>query len=184
MIYIVCGFMRTGTSLMMRALETGGMKAVYSQNKDSRMDSKHGAEVNRDGYYEMELEDYHADGYPSQFDGKMFKCLYGGILYLPPVRNYRIVFMRRPADQIKKSLLKAFGYRHTLVDDNKTFQKEMSRIVSCLRDRRAVRSVTEIWMKDLVQHPARELARVKNDHWPIDVSKAAEIPDVNKMRFR
>ena len=146
------------------------------------MISKHGAEVNSGGYYEMELADYYEDGFPGKYDDQMFKCLSGGVLYLPP-DEYRIVFMRRTAGQINKSLLKAFGYRHTLADDDKKFQKEMSRICACLRDRRSVVSLTEIWMEDVVRRPKRELGRIKADGWPIDVSAASMIPDANKMSF-
>jgi len=34
-LYVVSGFMRTGTSMMMRALEAGGMDASYRQSRET-----------------------------------------------------------------------------------------------------------------------------------------------------
>jgi len=170
--------------MMMGALAAAGMEPVFSADKNKRMDDRYGKETNPDGYYEMELSDFYQPGFPAQHEYKMFKCLYGGVLYLPPPQEYAIIFMRRPAEQIKRSMLKRFGYAHELLDDPKNFQKEMNRICACLRDRRSVKSVTEVWMRDAVEHPQPTFVQIKRDGWPIDVAKAAEVPDREKMRFK
>jgi len=59
-LYVVSGFMRTGTSMMMRALENAGMNASYKQSRDE-MKSRFADEFydpNIGGLYELEREDY------------------------------------------------------------------------------------------------------------------------------
>lgn len=184
MIYIVSGFQRCGTSMMMRCLEAGGMQPVFSADKNARMDKKYGKETNPDGYYELEISDFYQPGFPAMHENKVLKCLYGGVLYLPPSHEYRVIFMRRPAKDIKRSMLERFGYAHELLDDSKNFQKEMHRICLCLRDRKSVLSVSEVWMREAVDHTQPTFVQIKNDGWPIDVLKASEVPDGSKMRFR
>lgn len=184
MIYVVSGFQRCGTSMMMRALDAGGMQPVFSKAKDERMHAKYGKEMNADGFYELEIKDFYQPGFPAMHENKVLKCLYGGVLYLPPPHEYRVIFMRRPAEQIKRSMVKALGYSHDLLDDPKNFQKEMHRICLCLRDRRSVQSVTEVWMRDAVEHTEPTFAQIKDDGWPIDVVKASAVPSRDKMRFR
>ncbi len=53
MIYLVSGDMRTGTSMMMQALEAGGLEAVYNENRD-RMNQQYGDkdyQPNGGGFY-------------------------------------------------------------------------------------------------------------------------------------
>ena len=81
MIYVVSGFMRTGTSMMMKALEAGGMDASYKQSRDVMKD--HYADEyynpNIGGLYELEKQDYQKWDFPRDYEGKLIKAL--GELY-------------------------------------------------------------------------------------------------------
>lgn len=184
MIYIVSGYMRSGTSMMMQALEAGGMEAVYSAKRDERMNRKWGASDYKpnERYYELEAEDYQDASFPSAYEGKLIKCLWGGMLRLRPVTEYRIVFMRRDTKAIQRSLT-AFFRQPTEQAQNVNFQRQLDNVVSILRDRRSVISVHEVQYVDVVSNPLAVFEILAGDGWPIDPAKAAEIPQARKMRF-
>ena len=43
-VYIVSGYMRSGTSMMMKVLEGAGMSARYNREKDAVLEAKYGRE--------------------------------------------------------------------------------------------------------------------------------------------
>lgn len=185
MIYIVSGFMRSGTSMMMKALEAGGMDAAYSKARDERMNKKWGEPdipagyVPNDSYYELDAENYRSEDFPYAYEGKLIKCLWGGILRLP-VGEYRIVFMRRNVNEIRRSLIAFFGRAHQFAE-RLDFDEQMERIVGIIKDRRSVISLDVLHYADVVSDPLKEFSKLD---WPIDPQKAANVPNTHKKRQR
>ena len=101
MIHIVSGFMRSGTSMMMRALESGGMDACYRGSRDDLIE-KHSDEhySPNPALYELERKDYRDPNFPDGYEGKLIKCLAPGMFRLK-VGEYRIIFMRRDYEEIR-----------------------------------------------------------------------------------
>jgi len=184
MIYITSGFMRSGTSCMMESLEAGGMEAVYSAQRDERMNKKWGDPDYKpnERYYELEAEDYQDASFPSAYEGKLIKCLWGGMLRIRPVTEYRVIFMRRDTKAIQRSLTAFFG-QPTEQAQSVNFQRQLDNVVAILRDRRSVVSVHEIQYTDVVSNPLPVFEMLANEGWPIDPEKSAEIPQARKMRF-
>lgn len=180
MLYIVSGYMRTGSSMMMQSLEAGGMEAVYSRRRDEEMNKRWGAAdyVPNDAYYELDGEDYLRGDLEQRYSGKLIKCLWGGIIRLPP-GEYRVVFMRRPAEEIRMSLLAFFG-TDDAIRQFSCLDKAMDNVISVLRDRRSFKSVDVLWYADVLENPRQAFASL---NWPIDVDKAAAIPTRSKARF-
>jgi hypothetical protein len=183
MLHIVSGFMRCGTSMAMQALEAGGMDAVYSTKRDAEMNARWGQPdyLPNDSYYELDSEEYLRGDLATRYDGKLIKCLWGGIIRLPP-GDYRVVFMRRPAAEIRVSLLAFFGddYAARQYPD---LDKAMDGIVEVLRDRKSFRSVDVVEYRDVLENPFAAFSRLKAAGWPINVRKAAAIPSRDKARF-
>lgn len=188
MIYIVSGFMRCGTSMMMQALEAGGMDAAYCKDRAARMNSKWGSQdsyhsyVPNDEYYELNIEDYKTPDFPDAYEGRLIKCLWGGLLLLKPGHEYRIIFMRRPSREIQTSLVAFFGKPHSQCQDV-YFTQRMERVIKVCRDRRSFVSVDEIWYPDVVSEPLKIFKQLAASGWPIDPEKAAKIPTARKVRF-
>lgn len=183
MLYVVSGFMRCGTSMMMRSLEAGGMSAAYSERRDAEMNARWGdAEYTpNDSYYELELEDYLRGDLAARFDGQLIKCLWGGMLRLPPC-DCRVIFMRRPAKEIRLSLMAFFG-SDTAAGRIGDLDKTMGDVVQILRDRKSFRSVDVVHYYDVLARPQEVFEGVAATGWPIDVSRAAAIPSLTKARF-
>ncbi len=98
MIAIVSGLPRSGTSLMMQMLAAGGMTAVADQIRTPDVN-------NPRGYYEWE-KIKQLPGNPAliaEAEGKLVKVVSPLLTHLPLGHQYRIVFMRRPLQQIVAS---------------------------------------------------------------------------------
>lgn len=92
---IVSGLPRSGTSLMMKMLEAGGIDVLVDNIREADVD-------NPKGYYEYERvkklpEDTQ---WLPLAKGKVVKVLAELIKHLPEGYNYRIVFMMRDLDEI------------------------------------------------------------------------------------
>jgi hypothetical protein len=183
MLYIVSGFMRCGTSMMMQALEAGGMQAAYSQRRDNDMNARWGEPGYKpnDNYYELDAADYRQD-LASIYDGKLVKCLAGGLIRMAPSQSrYRIVFMRRPVAEIRTSLTAFFGTSEPAASPD--FDAWMDRVVAVMRDRRSVAGIDEVQYHDVLRDPLSVFERLAVRGWPIDPAKAEKIPTRAKARF-
>jgi len=98
MIIIVSGLPRSGTSLMMKMLEAGGIEPLTDEIREADVD-------NPKGYYEFER----VKGLPedtswlADAEGKAVKVLAELIKHLPEGYHYRVIFMLRDLDEIVSS---------------------------------------------------------------------------------
>lgn len=98
-ITIVSGLPRSGTSMMMKILEAGGMP-IFTDNE--RLPD----EDNPKGYYELEQVKALKDGdnaWVKDAPGKAVKVISSLLEYLPAGYPYKIVFMRREIAEILAS---------------------------------------------------------------------------------
>src|SRR5690242_7444054 len=95
---IVSGLPRSGTSMMMRMLEHGGIPVLTDRVRTADDD-------NPNGYYEFEaVKQTRKD--PSWLagrEGKAVKMVYRLLYDLPADRNYRVLFMRRKLEEVLAS---------------------------------------------------------------------------------
>jgi hypothetical protein len=106
-VMIVSGLPRSGTSMMMKMLASGGLEILT--------DNLRGADQNNPkGYYEFERVKKLKEGdfdWLSGAQGKVVKVISALLEYLPNRCQYKIVFMRRDMAEILSS------QRHMLVRD-------------------------------------------------------------------
>jgi hypothetical protein len=99
-VYVVSGLPRSGTSMMMRMLEYGGIAPFTDHSRTPDID-------NPEGYYEYErVKDLEKDpdrSWVREARGKALKVISLLLRSLPPENAYRIVYMRRHLDEILKS---------------------------------------------------------------------------------
>lgn len=97
-VIIVSGLPRSGTSMMMRMLEAGGLPLLTDANRPPDAD-------NPEGYCEY-APAKRPDSYPSWMhlaQGKAVKIVSALLENLPPNFTYNIIFMRRPMTEIMDS---------------------------------------------------------------------------------
>lgn len=106
---IVSGLPRSGTSMMMKMLEAGGLEIV-TDNLRIADDS------NPRGYYEFERVKKMPEGdtaWVKEAQGKVVKVISALLEYLPAGYHYKVIFLRRNIDEILAS------QRQMLAQENK-----------------------------------------------------------------
>ena len=183
MLYVVSGFMRTGTSMMMKALEAGGLEAAYQQSRE-KMREHYADEFydpNIGGLYELKRQNYQHPEFPRMYDGKLIKGLNNCVPGMKVMDEIRVIFMRRDTEEIRQSYT-AFFSNHMQIGEQ--FQPRMDEIVKSIRNRKDVVSCHELQYRDVVEHPLEAFATLKFDGWPIDPKKAAVTVDPDYCRFK
>ena len=95
---IVSGLPRSGTSMMMRMLEMGGMPVLIDHIRTADHD-------NPNGYYEFEAvkRTKQDSSWLKGSAGKAVKMVYRLLYDLPADRSYRVLFMRRKLEEVLAS---------------------------------------------------------------------------------
>ncbi|MBI4578958.1 MAG: sulfotransferase family protein [Planctomycetes bacterium] len=95
---IVSGLPRSGTSMMMRMIDAGGIPALIDNTRKPDED-------NPRGYYEFEAvkRTKQDPSWLAQAGGKVVKMVHLLLLDLPKDRGYRVIFMRRRLEEVVKS---------------------------------------------------------------------------------
>jgi hypothetical protein len=97
-ITLVSGLPRSGTSMMMKMLEAGGLEVLADHVRTADED-------NPEGYYEFErvkkIEHDHA--WLDDARGKVVKMISALLKHLPATHRYKVVFMRRKLEEVLAS---------------------------------------------------------------------------------
>ncbi len=101
---VVSGLPRSGTSMMMRMLEAGGLPAITDGVRQADLD-------NPRGYYEFEpaLRTKEDASWLDGAEGRVVKMVYQLVYHLPANRHYRILLMNRSLDEVLKSQRSMLG---------------------------------------------------------------------------
>lgn len=98
-ITVVSGLPRSGTSMMMKMLEAGGLPPLIDNLRTADDD-------NPKGYYEFELVKKMPDGdisWVEDAQGKAVKVISALLEHLPTAYTYRVLFMQRKIEEILAS---------------------------------------------------------------------------------
>jgi hypothetical protein len=121
-ITVVSGLPRSGTSLMMKMLEAGGMQLLIDNIRQPDQD-------NPKGYYEFErvkLLDKGDFEWMADAQGKVVKIIATLLPHLPDTYEYRILFMRRKMTEILASQRKMLLSRGS--DSDKISDEQMRQV--------------------------------------------------------
>lgn len=177
--YVVSGFMRTGTSMIMKALEAGGMTASFKEAKNdiAHRYAREDYHPNINGMYELEDADYKAWDFPRGYEGKLIKSLNAGVTRFAVMpEGIKVVFMIRDPIEIQASFIKFFG-QEICRWQMETYERDKEEIIERIENRRDVKSV-EIFDYDMVlRHPLDCLEYLTGEGWPFDIDKAVAVID-------
>jgi hypothetical protein len=180
MIYIVSGYMRTGTTMMMQALQAGGLETSYNPDRDKLL-GQCGDEfysMNPDSLMEIALHEYRQPGFPLQYEAKLIKVMQWGLVGLEP-HAYRVVFMRRDPEEIRQSYEAAMGVKLGRGFQAR-YEKDTAHALRLVYNRRDV-AVHECRYADVVADPLPIFQRLG---WPIDCAAAAAVISPDRYRFQ
>lgn len=157
---IVSGLPRSGTSMMMKALEAGGLEALIDHIRTADED-------NPKGYYEFEPVKKTRDD-PSWLDragGRVVKMVYRLLYDLPTGYSYRVVFMLRDLSEVlasQKKMLVRSGRDPQAVPDEQMaalFTAELDKCRQWLAGQPHF-SVLYVSYQDMLRDPRGEAARI------------------------
>jgi hypothetical protein len=185
-IVVVSGLPRSGTSMMMALLETGGLTLLKDGVREADED-------NPKGYYEFERVKKLREGdfeWLPEAQGKVIKIISYLLLSLPDNYNYRIVFMQRKLAEVMASQRKMLVRRGE--DPDKVDEDELGSILE-----NHLRQV-DLWMEGqsnverldvdygrMVLDPETDILRVNQFlGGSLNVDKMAQIIDPNLYRQR
>jgi hypothetical protein len=182
-IIIVSGLPRSGTSLMMQMLDSGGVAVVTDHVRTADTD-------NPRGYYEFEQVKkvkQDASWLPGT-RGKAFKMVSQLLYDLPPNEQYRVIFMERDFDEMlasQEKMLERLGRPAAPRDEIKRFfTMHLNRLGKWL-DQQPHMKVLRICYNDLVQKPEEQARRVHEFlDGQVDVAKMAGAVDPSLYRNR
>lgn len=183
MITIVSGLPRSGTSLMMQMLAAGGLSALCDGLRKPDTD-------NPKGYLEWELikqlpKDPHRI---VEAENKVVKIVSQLLQYLPTGRDYRVIFMQRPLDEVLKSQDEMLVRRDKYSSDTdlqavrRAFEKHLSQVETWLKGRSEI-SVLRIQYHDVLRQP-RSIAETILDFLKIHLDVEAMARQVEPSLYR
>ena len=184
-VVIVSGLPRSGTSMMMRMLEAGGIEPLTDKVRTADED-------NPKGYYEFEkvkqLE--HDSSWIHEVRGRALKVILALLRHLPADFSYKVIFMRRQLDEVlasQKQMLVRRGEPTGAVADDRMadlFQRHVKWIEAWLARQPNI-EVLDVSYNEVVESP-RENARRINQFLGsgLDVTKMTEVVDTDLYRQR
>ena len=151
-ITVVSGLPRSGTSMMMQMLQTGGLPCITDELREADIS-------NPKGYFEFEkVKGLRADNsWLPEAKGKVIKIISHLLSCLPPELNYKIIFMERDLGEVLASQRKMLANQgrgeENLSDERlgQIFAQQLRQVRKMLADRQI--STLFLGYKDVLEDP-------------------------------
>lgn len=185
-IIIVSGLPRSGTSMMMKMLEAGGITPLVDNIRSADSD-------NPKGYFEFErvkqLDKGDTD-WVADAQGKAVKVISQLLKYLPDTYTYKVIFMRRAMPEIlasQKKMLIHRGEDSEKVSDEEIavlFEKHLNHVMAWLENQPNV-STLYIHYADTLADPQTQAEMVNGFlGGELDVARMTAVVDPTLYRNR
>jgi len=184
MIIIVSGLPRSGTSMMMRILDKGGVPVLTDNIRKADKD-------NLKGYYEFERVK-HLDtdtGWLCEAEGKAVKIISALLKELPRDHEYKVIFMDRDIDEVLASQRKMMERRREEIQGTPDevmrgiFEKHLREVKGWLMERKI--ETLYVNYNDVLEDPLGNVQRVnKFLSWELDVERMTKVVDPDLYRQR
>lgn len=183
---VVSGLPRSGTSMMMKMLEAGGLEPLVDNIRTADED-------NPKGYYEFERVKALDKGdteWLALAEGKVVKIISALLKHLPSEYQYKVIFMKRNIEENlqsqKKMLIRRGEDPEKISDDELRSMLEMHlKMVDDWLSRQANIDLLYVPYHDMVERPRENISTLNAflDH-RLDTEKMAEVVDARLYRNR
>lgn len=159
---VVSGLPRSGTSMMMKMLEAGGIAPLTDKIRTADDD-------NPKGYFEFERVKKMPDGdtaWVRDAQGKAVKVIAALLEYLPQDYTYKVLFMRRSMDEIlasqKQMLIRSDKPTDEISDEKlaELYSKHLVKVENWVSQQPNIR-VLNVDYNDLMQNPDPYPAKIQ-----------------------
>ena len=184
-IIVVSGLPRSGTSMMMRMLEAGGVDLVVDHKRRADED-------NPKGYFEYEKVKKIKDdaSWLNNIGGKGLKIVSLLLYYLPQTHRYKIVFMERHIQEVldsQRKMLERSGQQAQAADDGllaEKFEAHLKKVSAWIQRQPNVDSLY-IGYREAIQDPLSKSLQVSEFlEKKLDVNAMAQVVDGSLYRNR
>ena len=184
-VVIVSGLPRSGTSMMMKMLEAGGLEPLMDGVRRADED-------NPGGYYEFERVKKVKDdsNWLEEARGKVVKVISRLLCDLPESYTYKVIFMQRNMDEILASqrvMLARRGKVEEESDDeqiSQLFTRHLKKVEKWLADREHF-ELLYVDYGEVVKRPLKEIRRIEDFlRRGLDVAQMAAVIDDDLYRQR
>lgn len=185
-VVVVSGLPRSGTSLMMKMLEAGGLPVLVDHIREADSD-------NPKGYYEYERVkklDKGDAAWVASAQGHAVKIISALLEFLPHDHQYQVIFMRRDLREISQSQQKMLVNRGEPTGENneaemmKLFAAHIEHTLKWLATQPHV-SVLEVDYNLLLTEPAQQAERINRFlNGTLDAAQMAATVDPKLYRNR
>lgn len=184
-IAIVSGLPRSGTSMMMRMLEAGGVPVLTDRIRTADED-------NPEGYYEFErVKQIEEDkAWLPDAKGKVVKMIAALLKHLPPEYRYHVIFMRRDIEEVlasQREMLMRRGEPTDAVPDERMaelFGKHVAQVEAWLAEQPNF-EILYVEYGEVLAEPLAQAKRVSQFlDCALDTEKMAEVVDLALYRQR
>lgn len=158
-ITVVSGLPRSGTSMMMKMLEAGGLPVLTDNRRSADAD-------NPKGYFEFERVKQLAQdqSWLPEAKGKVVKVISALLRHLPPTCRYHVVFMQREMAEVLASQRQMLIRRGQPTDDDEAkmaaaFRRHLADVEKWLAQQSNVETLF-ISYNEILKQPANEIARL------------------------
>jgi hypothetical protein len=184
-IVVVSGLPRSGTSMMMKMLEAGGLPVLTDHVRTADED-------NPKGYYEFERvkQIEHDQAWLADAQGKVVKMIAALLKHLPVAYRYKIVFMQRNIDEVlasQRQMLIRRGEPTDKIPEEKLaalFEKHVERVHDWL-DRQPNIQILHVHYSDVLADPTQQARRLNRFlGGTLDAREMARVVDPGLYRQR
>jgi len=185
-ITVVSGLPRSGTSMMMKMLEAGGLLPVTDNIRTADKD-------NPKGYYEYERVKKMPDGdteWLGKATGKTVKVISALLEHLPSAYTYKVIFMLRDMQEILASqhqmLVRSNKPTDKVSDDDlaEMYRKHLAKVRTWLAEQENI-SIMYVDYNDIMSNPGSYPERIQRFlGFPLDIEKMKTVVDPNLYRQR
>jgi hypothetical protein len=185
-VYIVSGLPRSGTSMMMSMLNSGGLEIVTDNLRIADNN-------NPKGYFEFERVKKLQDGdnsWVKDARGKVVKVISALIKYLPDNYQYKIIFMSRDINEILSSqrrMLERDGKDDDNISDekmSKLFNNHILDVMKWMQNQKNIQYLV-VSYNDILQDPENNVNKIdKFLGLDLDKRKMLEVIEPNLYRER
>jgi hypothetical protein len=158
---VVSGLPRSGTSMMMKMLEAGGIPPLTDEIRAADKD-------NPKGYYEFERVKKLSDGdtdWLEEAQGKAVKVISALLKHLPPGYTYKVIFMRRRLEEILSSQRQMLIRRGEATD--KVSDEELTELfgkhlvqIQAWADAQSNIDIIYVSYNDVMENPGEQAQRI------------------------
>lgn len=185
-VYLISNVHRSGSSMMMRCLEAGGMAADYddSQEELNTLGSAKGYIPNPNGFYAL-AEDFQRPDFYEAHEGHVLKYPFRNLLTLVGGK-YKLLFLKRNPEEIRLSMQafapdRSWGEDELLLDDYDQIVDSIIKLSSYRPDI----DVIVLEYADIVKDPVAEFTKLRAAGWEFDIEKAAAMvqPELHRLKL-